>query len=251
MASEVQKLIRDLASAGVPIKDTKSGWLIGAPDGTSIAVHRTESDHRAIKNTMARLKRAGVQLDKETDMDIKARKQTLESVQRVLVEMGNPAQFQVSKVYGELDIAPATAYRALTQLGYTKVGHGVWGGADDIKPTEIVEAPAPTEESQRVDEYMKELESIEVRVYESKPMPWGSEPTQVKHYNKSKASEVPMFTPAMGVPMATEPVDEEREFLDSKDSFVLDTKQIGDLTIDQLARSLEVAGLQFEIRAWR
>lgn len=243
MASEVQKLIRDLASAGVPIKDTKSGWLIGAPDGTSIAVHRTESDHRAMKNTMARLKRAGVQLDKETDMDIQARKTTLESVKRVLAEMGNPAQFQVSKVYGDLEIAPATAYRALTQLGYTKIGHGVWGGADDIKTTEIVEAPVVVmDDDQRVDEYIKQLESIEVRVYDSKPMPWDTKP---------KASDVPMFTPSIGVPVAIEPTNDDREFIDSKDSFVIDTKQIGDLTIDQLARSLEVAGLQFEIRAWR
>jgi hypothetical protein len=51
------------------------------------------------------------------------------------------------------------------------------------------------------------------------------------------------------IPVSVEPA--EREFIDSVDSFVLDTAQVSDLTIDQLARSLEVAGIKFEIRAWR
>ena len=73
MSNEATKLIKQLTALGVPVRDTKSGWMVLAPDGSSIAVHRTESDHRAIKNTLSRLRKAGIQLDKETDMDIKAR----------------------------------------------------------------------------------------------------------------------------------------------------------------------------------
>ena len=78
MSNEATKLIKQLTALGVPVRDTKSGWMVLAPDGSSIAVHRTESDHRAIKNTLSRLRKAGIQLDKETDMDIKARKETIE-----------------------------------------------------------------------------------------------------------------------------------------------------------------------------
>jgi hypothetical protein len=99
-----------------------------------------------------------------------------------------------------------------------------------------------------MEEYIRELESIEVRVLDSKPMPWGIVPTEVK---RTKKVEEPVKPTVFSVPVSIEPADEEREFIDSKDSFALDTVAVADLTVDQLARSLEVAGLKFEIRAWR
>lgn len=150
MSNEATKLIKKLTSLGVPVRDTKSGWMIQAPDGSSIAVHRTESDHRAIKNTLSRLRKAGIQLDKETDMDIKARKETIEAVRNQLAQMGNPDLFSVSKVYKDLDMAPQTIFRSLTQMGYVKVGHGMWGTADTTVVEPRVEEAEPVLDAERI-----------------------------------------------------------------------------------------------------
>lgn len=142
MTKEMRQLFSKLTDAGIPVQQTKAGWQVLAPDGSIITVHRTESDHRAMKNTMARLKRAGVQLDKEIDLDTKARKQTLEAISRTLIEMGNPEQFSVSKVYTALDMAPQTVYRGLDQLGYHKAGHGVWAQNADTQVEEVFDLKA-------------------------------------------------------------------------------------------------------------
>jgi len=207
MTNDTRRLIRDLITAGVPVKDTKAGWLIGAPDGSSISVHRTESDHRAIKNTMARLKRAGINLEKEQeDMDTKARERTINAVKKTLDSMGNPTRFSVSQVYGQLDMAPQTVYRALDQLGYHKFSHGLWAINETNEPATQIEEVA-------ID--FAEVEAIPVREI------------------------VVTKAPA------------EREFIDTKESFTIDHKDIADMTVDQMARMFAVTGLSFEIRAWR
>ncbi len=53
-------LVQDLASQDCTVKRTKKGWFIGFPDGSSMALHTTDSDHRALKNTRARIRRAGL-----------------------------------------------------------------------------------------------------------------------------------------------------------------------------------------------
>jgi hypothetical protein len=46
---------------GWRVEDTRNGWTIYPPDRRQppIVVHRTESDRRAERNTIARLRRAG------------------------------------------------------------------------------------------------------------------------------------------------------------------------------------------------
>lgn len=212
MSKQLRELFSKLKDAGIEVRDTKAGWQILAPDGSTITVHRTESDHRAMKNTLARLKRAGVQLDKETDLDIKARKQTIEAVKKTLAQMGNPEQFSVSRVYSALEMAPQTVYRALDQMGYYKAGHGVWARSTATQVEEVAQ------------------DSTDYEVWEMK---LNAIPT------KEYTVEAPKQEP------------EEREFIDSKDSFTIDPKDISDLTIDQFARTIAVSGLKFEIRVWR
>lgn len=142
MSKEMRQLFSKLTDAGIAVQQTKAGWQILAPDGSIITVHRTESDNRAMKNTMARLKRAGVQLDKETDLDIKARKQTIEAIEQTLRAMGNPDTFPVSSVYGKLEMAPQTVYRALDQMGYHKAGHGVWSRGTATQVEEVLDIEA-------------------------------------------------------------------------------------------------------------
>jgi NADPH-dependent curcumin reductase CurA len=155
---------------------------------------------------MARLKRAGINLEKEQEeMDTKARKQTLQAISNTLIEMGNPEKFSVSKVYSTLEMAPQTVYRALDQLGYHKAGHGVW-------------AQNAVDPATQVEETVIDFAKVEA-------------------------------TPIQEIIVTKAPA--EREFIDSKESFTIDYKDIAGMTVDQMARMFAVTGLSFEIRAWR
>lgn len=62
---EARELIRQVQGwAGWRVEPTKNGWAIFPPDKSikPIHVHRTESDWRAIRNTISLLKKAGAPL---------------------------------------------------------------------------------------------------------------------------------------------------------------------------------------------
>jgi len=53
-------LIRAAEEQGFTIKKKKMGWMVLTPNGQgSVMVHKTESDHRALNNSISRLKRYG------------------------------------------------------------------------------------------------------------------------------------------------------------------------------------------------
>jgi hypothetical protein len=59
---DLQKLIDQARTwAGWRVSETKKGWFIYPPDKSlpPVAVHNTPSDHRALANTVARLRRYG------------------------------------------------------------------------------------------------------------------------------------------------------------------------------------------------
>lgn len=53
-------IITDLEKQGARVKETKAGYIIFFPDSSSMSLHGSESDHRAEKNTRARVLRAGL-----------------------------------------------------------------------------------------------------------------------------------------------------------------------------------------------
>ena len=53
------RIIRDLEKQGAEVIQTRKGWTLRFPDGTSTTTHRTPSDHRAHKNLRADVERAG------------------------------------------------------------------------------------------------------------------------------------------------------------------------------------------------
>ena len=54
-------ILTSLESQGCTVIPTKKGWQVRFPDGeNSIQLHTSESDHRAEKNTRARVIRAGL-----------------------------------------------------------------------------------------------------------------------------------------------------------------------------------------------
>lgn len=66
MSSARKKLVKELFEEadkqGWRRRDTKDGVQLFAPDGVGIVtVHLTETDHRALRNTIARMRKHGFQ----------------------------------------------------------------------------------------------------------------------------------------------------------------------------------------------
>jgi hypothetical protein len=61
---EVEAIVRKAEAQGFDVKVKKMGWMISTPNGQgSVMVHKTPSDHRALKNALARLRRYGFDPD--------------------------------------------------------------------------------------------------------------------------------------------------------------------------------------------
>jgi hypothetical protein len=55
-----EALVAEARRQGFTIVDKKKGWMILTPNGQgSVMVHKTLSDHRGLKNAIARLRRYG------------------------------------------------------------------------------------------------------------------------------------------------------------------------------------------------
>lgn len=62
----VDRIVDDLIEQGATAKRTKAGWMIFLPDGSSMTLHLTESDHRADNNSRGRVRRAGLEWPPDT-----------------------------------------------------------------------------------------------------------------------------------------------------------------------------------------
>jgi hypothetical protein len=58
--SEMKAIVKGLAQQGCVIKDTAKGWMVYCPNGEMVSMHKTPSDHRALRNARSRIKRAGL-----------------------------------------------------------------------------------------------------------------------------------------------------------------------------------------------
>ncbi len=57
---ELKKIFAAAEEQGWRVGDTKDGWQLFAPDGENIVtVHGTPSDHRALANTVSRMRQYG------------------------------------------------------------------------------------------------------------------------------------------------------------------------------------------------
>lgn len=52
-------VLANLEKQGCDVEDKKNGYFIKFPDGTSYTFHRSTSDHRAVMNMRAAVRRAG------------------------------------------------------------------------------------------------------------------------------------------------------------------------------------------------
>jgi hypothetical protein len=61
---EVEAIVREAERQGFGVKDKKKGWMITTPNGQgAVMLHKTPSDHRGLKNEIARLRRYGFKTD--------------------------------------------------------------------------------------------------------------------------------------------------------------------------------------------
>ena len=57
---DVKKLVARVAEQGWRVEDRGTCWMALSPDGvTKVTIHKTNSDHRAIKNIVSRLRKGG------------------------------------------------------------------------------------------------------------------------------------------------------------------------------------------------
>jgi hypothetical protein len=64
LKKEVRTLVKQAEEQGFTVKEKKKGWLLLTPNGQgAVMIHKTPSDHRALKNELARLRRYGFKSD--------------------------------------------------------------------------------------------------------------------------------------------------------------------------------------------
>lgn len=56
----IRAIMASLDGQGCVVQEKQRGWFVKFPNGDTMTVHKTESDHRAEKNTRARVLRAGL-----------------------------------------------------------------------------------------------------------------------------------------------------------------------------------------------
>ncbi len=61
---EIQRLVKKLREQGWRVEETTAGYMAFSPDGvTKVLFHKTPSDHRAMRNTISRLRKGGFDPD--------------------------------------------------------------------------------------------------------------------------------------------------------------------------------------------
>jgi hypothetical protein len=60
LKKEARTLVREAEEQGFTVKEKKNGWMLLTPNGQgAVMIHKTPTDHRALKNELARLRRYG------------------------------------------------------------------------------------------------------------------------------------------------------------------------------------------------
>lgn len=284
-------LIKHLEDQGATVKKIKKGIMIYGPPPTlgTFTIHNTPSDHRALANDMAALRRIGLThpLDnKPLTMEvaegygphvlIPISPRIDKRARQVLHSLGWPLEATTTMLTGYM--AGMTAEKALYQLGYRhhpedKKGRNqarIWvGGAEVARLHEEVE-------KNRVEP------DVEVKLRESEPERFDSGPVpelglvaECLHYawenlpgNDRKCADCgqligPILTPRIG-DLAFEPGPDpglefpavpEVEFIDERDSWVVDPEQLLGTHLNRMVKDrlavLGAVGIDYEIRVWR
>lgn len=248
-----ETLIKHLESQGATVKKIKKGIMIYGPPPTlgTHTIHNTPSDHRALANDMAALRRIGLThpLDsKPLTMEVAEgygphvlmpiSPRIDKRARQVLHSLGWPLEATTTMLTGHM--AGMTAEKALYQLGYRHHPEGkkgknqsrIWvGGAEVARLHEEVAKNRQPEVEPDVEVKLREPER-----FDSGPVP-----------DLGLVAECP---PGLDVP-AVPDVD----FIDERDSWVVDAEELLGPAIHRMfenqIRALRAVGIEYEIRVWR
>lgn len=127
---EVRLLLRSLEMQGADVLPAKKGKLIRFPNGDTLTVHFTNSDHRSTLNMRAAIKRAGLQWPFDHQRTDKRMALRLTPEQRsnlkALVEGIGTGTTSASAIAEAALVSQPTAQKALTAAGYIQTGRGIW-----------------------------------------------------------------------------------------------------------------------------
>lgn len=70
-SKRVRAILASLESQGATVERRTRGWFVKFPNGDTTTIHPSDSDHRAEKNTRARVKRAGLRWPFDPDYKIR------------------------------------------------------------------------------------------------------------------------------------------------------------------------------------
>jgi hypothetical protein len=239
---------------GVGVLRTKKGLLLRLPDGSSTAVHFTNSDVRAKDNLIARLRRAGVR-HPDDRKDIAALPLNITSgsvapatkrrIQEAVAGMNYPDSVQVQRLRELTGLEHITVSKGLYALGFTPtLGKG--NSRDWMTPPDMLDRR--TTEPEHEPEPEPESPTLPDEPEPDRPMPM--EPQRFSA-GRDFVDFPDVSSNGHGDP-ATIQVQQSsgREFIDSHDSWVVDLTGVPK-AVSRYMQVLRAAGLSAEIRVWR
>ena len=266
--SKTQRLrfIRICEDQGIRVTPTKKGLLIRFPDGSSTVQHFTNSDVRAEQNQIARFRRAGMTHPNDTRpteslpayiTSGSISRKTKQKIVDYVASQGYPESILSSAIVKDLKMDPGWANRALYHSGFRpgpaksrKVGRP-WYTPDEIlclKPEEKDVLDVATENTAAAtDDYEKK--KIADMAFDPGVDP-GLDDVMPTNDTREQEESVPLPEPEV----VQEPQADDIQFIDVRDSWVVDMKDLFGGTyymIEDKLKMLGVLGMDYEFRVWR
>lgn len=258
MPGNRDEMITFLEKQGAKVTKTKKGLLIWN-NGNSAVVHNTPSDRRAVDNEIARFRMIGLvhpedkrgkdkrQMEKRVVpkgpggypayLDVKVTPRLRERMLKLLESKGWPLTVRVSELreFG----ANTETGRALYAIGYRyPLGKMPKGGYVWEAPEEIAKLHDQWEATRKVVEEadVEIVRDVEVKLREQ------PEPQVVERHD-------------LVMPIYDEEKPEPVEFIDERDSWVVDPEELLGSAINRMVQdrlsTLRAVGIDYEIRVWR
>lgn len=254
---QVQRIIRSMQEQGVGVTRTKKGLLFRLPDGSSTAMHFTNSDVRAEANLIARLRRSGVrhpddqknvaELPKNIT-EAKVATRTKDKVLKAVADLGYPDSVKVLTITELANIDHVTCSRGLYALGFRPIV-GKRNSRDWQTPGELLDLRPREEEP--VFEPGELIGNGEREPYQNPghTIAESADPEWLATVTGARLFQQEVNEHGMGKP--EEPKVElsaGREFIDTHESWTVATAPA---CVEEYLDTLRGAGLTVEIRVWR
>lgn len=262
------KLVKHLEAQGATVKKTKKGIMIYGPPPTrgTHTIHNTPSDHRALANDMAALRRIGLThpLDKKPLTVVvgdgypsyilnPVTNRVMMQAREELFKRGWPLEATTNMLSGRM--ASPTAEKAMYRLGYRHHPEGkkkgqsrIWVADEEIARLheEIKANPLPDPEP-----------DVEVRLREDAfdhgtPPKVGVAPREPEFHCDICGSDT---HDGIGHPYVDDHQGEHVDFIDERDSWVVDPEELFGVHVMRIMKEkldvLTAVGMDYEIRVWR